>query len=102
MALNASLVPHLYGDDEDVEGVGLLGGGQRLPLALQFGHLHPLPTEQRVLALRVTDCHQQHVPVAILDGLVVDSTQVVGSQEVLQVEQVNRRDYRSGKATVRH
>lgn len=82
-------VPHLYGDDEDVEGVGLLGCGQRLPLALQFGHLHPLPAEQRVLALRVADRHQQHVAMAILDGLVVDPAQVVGSQEVLRVEQVN-------------
>lgn len=82
-------MPHLYGDDEDVEGVGLLGCGQRLPLALQFGHLHPLPGEQRVLALRVADRHQQHVAMAILDGLVVDPAQVVGSQEVLRVEQVN-------------
>lgn len=79
------MLPHLYGDDEDVEGVRLLRCGQRLPLALQFGHLHPLPAEQRVLAIHVADGHQQHVAVAILDGLVVDAAQVVSSQEVLQV-----------------
>lgn len=76
-------LPHLDGDDEDVEGVRLLGRGQRLPLALQFGHLHPLPAEQRVLALRVVDGHQQHVAVAVLDGLVVDPAQVVSSQKAL-------------------
>lgn len=42
-----------------------------------------------MLALQVADCHQQHVAMAILDGLVVDSAQVVSSQEVLQDEQVN-------------
>lgn len=80
-------VPHLYGDNEDVEGVRLLGRGQRLPLALQLGHLHPLPAEQRVLTLRVADGHQQHVAVAILDGLVVDAAQVVSSQKALRGEE---------------
>lgn len=37
---------------------------------------------------------------AILDGLVVDPTQVVGSQEVLQVEQVNITGYRSEAETL--
>ena len=75
---------HLYGDDEDVQGVGLLRRGQGLPLALQLGHLHPLPAEEGVLALHVTDRHQQHVAVAVLDGLVVHSAQVVRAQKVLE------------------
>lgn len=77
-------LPHLNGDDEDVEGVRLLGGGQRLPLALQLGHLHPLAAEERVLTLQVADGHQQHVAVPVLDGLVVDAAQVVSSQQALQ------------------
>lgn len=39
------VAPHLDGDDEDVEGIGLLGRGRRPALTLQFAHLHPLPTE---------------------------------------------------------
>lgn len=79
-----SLSPHLYSDDEDVEGVRLLGCGQRLPLALQLGHLHPLAIVERVLTVQVTDGDQQHVAVAVLDGLVVDATQIVSSQQALQ------------------
>lgn len=44
-----------------------------------------------MLALRVADGHQQHVAVAILDGLVVDAAQVVSSQKALQEQQVNVR-----------
>lgn len=42
-----------------------------------------------MLALGVTDRHQQHVPVAVLDWLVVDPAQVVGPQEVLRVSEAN-------------
>lgn len=40
-----------------------------------------------MLAVHVADGDQQHVAVAILDGLVVDSAQVVSSQKALQEEQ---------------
>lgn len=75
---------YLYGDDEDVQRIWLLGGGERLPLALQLGHLHPLAAEEGVLALHVPDGDQQHVAVAVLDGLVVHPPQVVSAQKVLE------------------
>lgn len=53
----SGILPHLNCDDEDVEGVRFLRRGQRLPLTLQFAHLHPFPTEQGVLTLCVTDGH---------------------------------------------
>lgn len=40
-----------------------------------------------MLTLHIADGHQQHVAVAILDGLVVDAAQVVSSQKALQEEQ---------------
>lgn len=77
-------LPHLYGDDEDVKGIWLFRCGQGLPLALQLGHLHPLAAEERMLTLQVTDSHQQHVAMAVLDRLIVDTAQVVSSQQALQ------------------
>lgn len=78
------MVPYLDGDDEDVECIGFLGCGHRLALTLQFAHLHPLPTENRVVTLRVPDGDKQNVAVTIFNGFVVDATQVVGSQQALQ------------------
>ena len=80
------LPPHLDGDDEDVEGVRLLGRGQTLPLTLQLADGHPLPPAEcvRVCAVGLTRRHQQHVAVAILNGLVVHPAQVVCPQEDLK------------------
>lgn len=75
---------HLYGDEQNVQGRGLLGGGQGLPLTLQLGHLHPLPVEEGVEALHLPDGDQDYVAVPVFDGLVIDPAQVVCAQEILQ------------------
>lgn len=68
------MLPHLDGDDEDVERVGFLGCGHRLPLTLQFAHLHPLPAEHRVMTLCVTNGDEQNIAVTIFNRFIVDAT----------------------------
>lgn len=48
---------YLYGDEQNIQGIGLFRGGQRLSLALQFGHLHPLAIEEGIGAVHLPDCH---------------------------------------------
>lgn len=66
----------LNGDEQDIKCRGLLRRGERLPLTLQLGHLHPFSVEE-VETLHLPDRHQEDVPMPIFDGLIVDAPQVV-------------------------
>lgn len=74
---------YLYGDEENVQGIGFLRGGKRLSLTLQFGYLHPLSVKKRIEAVHLPHSHEQHVAMAIFNGLIVDSAQVVRAKQVL-------------------
>lgn len=74
---------HLYGYEEDVQGIWFLRGRQRLPLTLKFGYLHPFPIEKGIEAVHLSYCHKQHIPMTIFNGLIVDSAQVVSAQKIL-------------------
>lgn len=74
---------YLYCDNEYVQGIGFLRGGKRLSLTLQFGYLHPLPIKKGIEAVHLPYSYEQHIAMAIFDGLIVDSAQVVGAKQVL-------------------
>lgn len=78
------MLPHLNGDDEDVERVRLLRCGHGFPLALQFAHVHPFPAEHRVVTLCAANGDEQNVAMTIFDWFIVYTTQVVSSQHALQ------------------
>lgn len=74
---------YLYSDDEDVQGIRLLWGGKRLPLALQFGNLHPFAIKERIEALDLPHGHQQHISMPVFNGLIMDAAQIMCAQKVL-------------------
>lgn len=85
---------YLYGYDKNVQGIWFLRSGQRLPLTLQFGYLHPLPIEKGIKAIHLPHCHKQHISMTILNGLIVDSAQIVSAQKILFGEsQRNRKEF---------
>lgn len=74
---------HLEGDEQGVQGSGLLRGGHGLAAGLQFADGHPAHALEGLVGLHLLQGDDEDVALFVFDGLKEDLPQVLDAQQPL-------------------